>query len=76
MRTITLVYLWAQVIFSVIVILFGLSYAIRCLITTVTTDKGASGYVTVALFSLIAFAGWRLMYRASIKELQEIRIRK
>ena len=76
MRTFTLIYLRAQVIFSVIIILFGISYAIRCLIDTITSDKGAAGYVVVVLFSLIAFVGCRLMYRESIKELREERSKK
>lgn len=58
--------LWAQVVFSVCVILFGITYAVRCII-----DK--SGDVYVFLFACMAFVGYRLMYRASIDELREAR---
>lgn len=61
-----MIYLWAQVVFSVCVILFGITYAVRCII-----EK--SGDVFVFLFACIAFVGYRLMYRASIDELREFR---
>lgn len=67
-RKIEMIYLWAQVVFSVCVILFGITYAVRCII-----EK--SGDVFVFLFACIAFVGYRLMYRASIDELREFRIK-
>lgn len=65
-RKIEMIYLWAQVVFSVCVILFGITYAVRCII-----EK--SGDVFVFLFACIAFVGYRLMYRTSIDELREFR---
>lgn len=67
-RKIESIYLWAQVVFSVCVILFGITYAVRCII-----EK--SGDVFVFLFACMAFVGYRLMYRASIDELREFRIK-
>ncbi len=75
MKTLTLIYLRAQVIASVIVILFGVSYSVRCLIDTIINGKGAPGYIISVLFSLIAVVGWRLMYRSSIKELRAERMK-
>lgn len=59
-------YLWAQVIFSCCVILFGVSYAIRCMIQQ--TD-----FIFVALFGAMAYVGYKLMLRASLEELREAR---
>lgn len=66
MKTIEMIYLWAQVVFSVLVILFGVSYAVRCFIEN-------SGGVYVFLFVCLAINGYALLYRASIKELREAR---
>lgn len=68
-------YLWWQVIFSVCVILFGASYAIRCLVETLKSNDGRPGYIFVWLFSIMAYVGWRLMFRASIEELRDERKR-
>ncbi len=68
MKTFEKLYLWAQVVMSVLVILFGVSYAVRCFIEN-------SGGVFVFLFMCIAINGYALMYRASIKELREFRAR-
>ena len=75
MRKILMIYLWGQVIFSVCVILFGAGYAIRCLVETLRSTDGRPGYIFVWLFSIMAYVGWRLMFRASIEELREERKR-
>lgn len=66
MKTIEMIYLWAQVVFSVCVILFGVSYAVRCAV------EGCD-FIFVFLFGCIAYVGYRLMYRTSIDELREAR---
>lgn len=56
-------YVW-QVAFSVIIILFGTGYCLRCLF---------SGQLFGAVcFAFVAYvAGYRLLFRASVKELRE-----
>lgn len=54
MKTFEKLYLWAQVVMSVLVILFGVSYAVRCFIEN-------SGGVFVFLFMCIAINGYALM---------------
>lgn len=76
MRKLLMAYLWAQVIFSAFVILFGASYAIRCLVETIKSADSRPGYIFVWLFSIIAYVGWRLMFRTSVDELREERRRK
>lgn len=76
MRKLLLAYLLAQVLFSVSVILFGTSYAIRCLIETIRSADSRPGYIIVWLFSIIAYVGWRLMFRASVEEFREGRRQK
>lgn len=76
MRKLLMAYLWWQVIFSVCVILFGASYAIRCLIETYKSVDGRPGFFVVWLFSIIAYVGWHFLFRASIDELREERRRK
>lgn len=69
MKTIEMIYLWAQVIFSVCVILFGVSYAIRCAVERCDV-------IFVIFFGGIAYVGYRLLFRASIDELHEARARR
>ena len=76
MRKLLMAYLWWQVIFSGCMIIFGISYAIRCLIETYNSTDGRPGYIFVWLFSIMAYVGWRLMFRASVDELREERRRK
>ncbi len=76
MRKLLMAYLWWQVIFSVCVIIFGISYSIRCLIETYNSADGRPGFFVAWLFSIIAYVGWRLMFRASVDELREERRRK
>lgn len=76
MRKLLMIFLWAQVIFSVFVILFGASYSIRCLIETFQSEDNRPGYIYAWLFSIIAYVGWRLMFKASVEELKEERNRK
>ena len=59
-------YLYAQVIFSVMTIIFGVSYALRCMFER--TDV-----IFVACFGAIAYVGYKLMLRASLEELREAR---
>lgn len=59
-------YLYAQVIFSWMVIIFGISYAIRCICEK--TDA-----IYVILFSAMAYVGYSLLLRASMQELREAR---
>lgn len=59
-------YLIAQVVFSWCIIVFGVTYAIRCAIER--TDA-----IFVILFGCIAYVGYNLMLRASLQELREAR---
>ena len=68
-RSVEMIFLYAQVVFSVCIIMFGISYAVRSII-----EK--SGDVCVILFGCIAFAVYQMMYRTSIKELHEARARR
>ena len=70
MRRILMAYLWAQIVASVIMILFGVSCAIRCLIETINSDDSRPGFIFVWLFSIIAYVGWKLMFKASVDELK------
>lgn len=70
MRRILMAYLRAQIVASVILILFGVSYAIRCLIETINSDDSRPGFIFVWLFSIIAYVGWKLMFKASVDELR------
>ena len=59
-------FLIAQIIASVAVIIFGLGYAIRCLI--------ANEICCAAGFALIGYgSGYRYLFKASLKELREYR---
>lgn len=73
MRKILLTYLWGQVILSACMTLFGAGYAIRCLIETIQSTDGRPGYILVWLFSIMAYVGWRFMFRASVDELRKER---
>lgn len=75
MKHLQMAYLWGQVVFSVCVILFAVGYAVRCLVETLQNADGRPGYIFACLFSIMAYAGWRLMLRASIEELHEERKR-
>lgn len=70
MRRILMAYLWAQIVASVIMILFGVSYAIRCLIETINSDDSRPGFIFVWLFSIMAYVGWKLLFKASVEELR------
>lgn len=59
-------YLYAQVIFSCLIILFGVSYALRCIIER-------SGDIYVFCFAAMAYVGYKFMLRASLEELREAR---
>lgn len=62
-------YYWAQLIFSICVILFGAIYAIRCMIQR--TDA-----IFPFLFGIMSYvAGYKLLFRASVKDLIEARKR-
>lgn len=58
------IYYVGQVVFSVLVILFGASYGLRCLF---------AGQIFCAVcFAIIGYvSGYRLFFRASVKELRE-----
>ena len=66
MKTLITIYLWAQIIFAVCVIIFGASYSIRCIVQH-------SGGVYVFLFGCIAFVGYKFLFRSSVAELREHR---
>ncbi len=68
-------YLWGQVVMSVLVILFGASYAIRYLVETAKSTDGRPGYIVVWLLSIMAYVGWRLLFRTSVEELRKERKR-
>lgn len=69
MKRLLMAYLYAQVIFAVFVILFGVSYSIRCLVE-------GSDIFYVICFAAIGFVGYKFLYRASIEELKEERSKK
>lgn len=71
--SIPMIFYWAQVIVSVLMMLFGISYAIRCLIETIKSDDSRPGYVFVWLFSIMAYVGWKLMLKPSVDELRSAR---
>lgn len=57
-----------QVVFSVFVIIFGFSHCLRCLLNGLTE---ANIFYAVC-FALIGYvSGYRLLFRASVKELRE-----
>lgn len=66
MKAILTIYLWMQVIFAALVILFGISYSIRCIVEH-------SGFVFVFLFGCLAYVGYKFLWTASIAELREHR---
>lgn len=76
MRKILMAYLWWQVVMSVLMILFGASYAIRCLVETLKSTDGRPGYFCVWLFSIMAYVGWRLMLKPSVDEIRSARKKK
>ena len=57
-------FLYLQIIGSVLTILFGVGYSIRCMIEK--TDV-----IFVILFALIGYVGYKLLLIPSIKELKE-----
>lgn len=61
------IYLIAQVTFSVLVILFGFSYGIRCLV--------ANQIFCALCFAVIGYSGYRLLFKASMAELREYKQR-
>lgn len=62
-------YMYGQVIVSCMVILFGVSYAIRCAVEH-------SGFIFVFLFGCMAYVGYKLMLRTSLQELREHKNRR
>lgn len=62
------IYLIAQLTFSVLVILFGFSYGIRCLV--------ANQIFCALCFAVIGYvSGYRLLFKASMAELREYKQR-
>lgn len=60
----TKAYLVSQVVFSILVMLFGASYGIRCLV--------ADQIFCAMCFAIIGYvSSYRLLFRASVKELRE-----
>ena len=59
----------AQIVASVLMIVFGVGYAIRCAVTQ-------SGAAFVFLFGCIAYVGYKLMLCSSLKEYREARKNK
>lgn len=57
-------FLYLQIIGSVLTILFGVGYSIRCMI-----EK--ADVIFVILFALIGYVGYKLLLIPSIKELKE-----
>ena len=64
MRTLAKIFYVGQVVFSVLVILFGASYSLRCLF---------AGQIFCAVcFAIIGYvSGYLMFFRASLKELRE-----
>lgn len=63
------VFLYAQVLFSWFIILFGYGYALRALFTHY--DRIADNIFYTVCFCIIGLAGQKLMLRASLEELRE-----
>lgn len=59
-------FLIAQIVASVLMIVFGVGYAIRCAVTQ-------SGAAFVFLFGCIAYVGYKLMLCSALKEYREAR---
>lgn len=66
MRKLLMAYIYAQIVFAVLTILFGISYSIRCI-------AEGTDIFPVILFAAIAVVGYRFMYRASMEELKKER---
>lgn len=66
MKRIQKLYLWWQLAVSILPILIGVVFAIRC-----ATEH--SGDVYVFLFVCLAYAGYRFMFIPSINELRKVR---
>lgn len=64
MKAIEMIYLWAQVIVSLYVVLAGAAYAIRCIIER-------CDIIIVALFAAIAYVGYKFMLANSLAELRK-----
>lgn len=63
------IYLVWQVVFAVLVILFGVAYGLRCLF--------AGQFFSMVCFALIAYvSGYRLLLRGSRQELREFNSKK
>ena len=74
--SIPMIIYWAQVIASVLMMLFGLSYAIWCLIRAITSTDNHPGYALVWTFSIMAYVGWKLMLKPSVAELHAAQKRR
>lgn len=59
-------FLIAQIVVSVLMIVFGVGYAIRCAVMQ-------SGAAFVFLFGCIAYVGYKLMFCSALKEYREAR---
>lgn len=68
-RKIDRFYLYAQVVFSWCIILFGYGYALRALFTHY--DRISDKCFYAVCFIIIGLAGQKLMLRQSIEELRE-----
>lgn len=66
MKAIEMIYLWAQVLVSLCVMLAGAAYAIRCIIEQCDV-------IFVALFAAIAYVGYKFMLVNSLAELRKAR---
>lgn len=62
-------FLYAQVVFSWYVILFGYGYALRVLLSHY--DRIVDKIFYAVCFCIIGFVGHKLMLRASLEELRE-----
>lgn len=61
MKTIQSIYLMMQIVFAFIICMFGVFSSIRCIILH-------TNCIYASLFAILAFVGYKLMFRPSIAE--------
>lgn len=66
MRALAYIYHFAMIAFAVCAILFGVSYALRCVINR-------SDFIYVACFAAIAVVGYKLMLAPALEEYREFK---
>lgn len=66
MKPIQAIYIYAQIVFAILLMIFTAMNAIRCII-------GDSGFIYSFLFWFMAYVAYRCMLISSIKELKQFK---